>query len=61
MICLCPNHHEQFDDYGYYIDADTLEIKGLDGFEKKKIIMNKKHKIEKEFLKYHSDQYKKNN
>ena len=36
MICLCPNHHEQFDDYGYYIDADTLEIKGLDGFEKKK-------------------------
>ena len=26
MICLCPNHHEQFDDYGFYIDPETFEI-----------------------------------
>ena len=61
MICLCPNHHEQFDDYGYYIEPDTLEIKGLEEFEGKKITINKKHKIDKELLKYHYDQYKKNN
>jgi len=61
MICLCPNHHEQFDDYGYYIEPDTLEIKGLEGFEGKKITINKKHKIDNELLRYHSDQFKKNN
>ena len=61
MICLCPNHHEQFDDYGYYIDPETYEIKGLKGFEGKKITVNKKHKIDKEFLEYHSEQFKKNN
>ena len=61
MICLCPNHHEQFDDYGYYIEPDTLEIKGLEGFEGKKITLNKKHKIDKELLKYHYEQFKKNN
>ncbi len=61
MICLCPNHHEQFDDYGYYLDPETLEIKGLEGYEGKKINLNKKHKIDKEFLKYHYINYKKNN
>lgn len=61
MICLCPNHHEQFDDYGYYIEPDTLEIKGLEGFERKKITINKKHKIDNELLRYHYDQFKKNN
>ena len=61
MICLCPNHHEQFDDYGYYIEPDTLEIKGLEGFEGKKITINKKHKIDNELLRYHFDQFKKNN
>ena len=61
MICLCPNHHEQFDDYGYYIDPETYEIKGLKDFGGKKITVNKKHKIDKEFLEYHSEQFKKNN
>ena len=61
MICLCPNHHEQFDDYGYYIDPETLYIKGLENFEGKKITINNKHKIDKDFLVYHFQQYKKNN
>jgi putative restriction endonuclease len=61
MMCLCPNHHEQFDDYGYYIDPETLEIKGLENYEEKKIIINKKHKIDKDLLDYHFQQYKKNN
>jgi putative restriction endonuclease len=61
IICLCPNHHEQFDDYGYYIEPDSLKIKGLEGFEDKKITINKKHKIDKELLKYHYEQFKKVN
>ena len=61
MICLCPNHHEQFDDYGYYIEPETFELKGLENFEGKKITINNKHKIEKDFLVYHYQQYKKNN
>jgi predicted restriction endonuclease len=36
MICLCPNHHEQFDDYGYHIDPESFEIKRLENFEGKK-------------------------
>ena len=61
MICLCPNHHEQFDRYGYYINPENNEIVGIESFEGKKIIINKKHNIDKDFLKYHYDQYKKNN
>ena len=29
------------DDYGYYIEPETLEIKGLEGYEGKKIMINK--------------------
>jgi hypothetical protein len=34
---FCPNHHKQFDDYVYYIDPESFEIKGLENFEGKKI------------------------
>ncbi len=61
MICLCPNHHEQFDDHGFYIDSETSEIKGLEGYDGKKITLNKKHNIEKSFLKYHLKDYNRNN
>ena len=61
MICLCPNHHTQFDYYGFYIEPESFEIKGLNGFEGKKITLNKKHKIENRFLKYHKKEYTKNN
>ena len=60
MICLCPNHHEQFDDHGFYIDSETSEIKGLEGYDGKKITLNKKHNIEKSFLKYHLKDYNRN-
>ena len=42
IICLCPNHHSQFDVFGFYIDGDTFEIKGLKGYEGKKITIKKK-------------------
>tara|TARA_Y100000816_G_C26029742_1_gene539004 strand:+ start:48 stop:1178 length:1131 start_codon:yes stop_codon:yes gene_type:complete len=61
IICLCPNHHSQFDGYGFYIEAETLEIKGLDGYEGKKLEVKEEHNIDKEFFKYHFNQYKKHN
>ena len=48
IICLCPNHHSQFDGFGFYIDSETLEIKGLDGYEGKKLIVKDGHNIDKE-------------
>ena len=61
IICLCPNHHSQFDGYGFYVDPETLEIKGLDGYEGKKLTVKDGHNIDKEFFKYHYEQYKKHN
>lgn len=61
MLCLCPNHHKLFDKFGFYIEPESFEIKGLNGFEGKKITLNKKHKIENRFLKYHKKEYTKNN
>ena len=45
MLCLCPNHHDQFDNYSYYINPINLEIVGLDDFKGKKINIDKRHKI----------------
>ena len=50
MLCLCPNHHAQFDDRVFYIDPDNLKIIGLSQYEGKKIITSKKHKIDRKFL-----------
>ena len=61
IICLCPNHHSQFDGFGFYIDSETLEIKGLEGYEGKKLTIKDEHNIDKEFFKYHYEQYKKHN
>jgi putative restriction endonuclease len=63
VLCLCPNHHALFDRYGFYIDPDTLEIKDLNedliNNKKKKLTVKAKHKIEKEFLLYKYEVYKK--
>ena len=61
MLCLCPNHHEQFDKFSFYIDPSTLEVNGLKEFERKKILTSKRHSIDPEFLKYHLDLYFKHN
>lgn len=53
LICLCPNHHAQFDAYSFYIDENSLEIKGLKGFEGQKLTVSKQHKICREFFAYH--------
>ena len=53
IICLCPNHHAQFDAFSFYIDAETLEIKGLAGFEGKTLNLSRKNKNNSEFPEYH--------
>lgn len=61
MLCLCPNHHDQFDYYSFYIDPENLKIIGLKELENKKLTINHKHKIDKDFLIYRKEDYLKNN
>lgn len=59
LICLCPNHHAQFDAFAFYVDSINLQIKGLEGFEGKKLTLSKKHKINNDFFVYHAQLYEK--
>jgi len=59
MMCLCPNHHAQFDAFSFYIEPSSLEVVGLDGFENTKIKKSNRHKLDIKFLEYHKTQYKK--
>ena len=59
MLCLCPNHHDQFDAFAFTINPENLKIIGLNEFNDKKIQLNKKHNIDKQFLQYHFDEYEK--
>ena len=61
MLCLCPNHHDQFDYHSFYIEPETLTIVGLENFENSRLTVDKKHKIEKDFLKYRKEEYLINN
>ena len=60
MLCLCPNHHDQFDSYSFYIDSSSYKVTGLDGYDSKTITISKKHHIGKEFLDYHHSEFLKN-
>ena len=60
ILCLCPNHHSLFDNFGFYIDPETLEINGLANEKvNAKLTLNSKHKINKDFLQYKFEQFKK--
>ena len=61
MLCLCPNHHDQFDCFSYYIDSKTFEVRGLEGFQGKTLNFHPKHKIDPMFFEYQKNQYLKNN
>ena len=43
----------------FYIDPETFVIKGLEEYEEVKLTISNNHKIDKEFLEYHKNQYKK--
>ena len=59
MLCLCPNHHAQFDAFSFYIEPKNLEIKNLEGFEGKKIKI--KHQINREYFAYHKEIFNEKN
>ena len=59
MLCLCPNHHAQFDAFAYFVDADTLQIKGLAEFDGRSLLVSPKHQINRDFLAYHKNLYDK--
>ena len=60
LLCLCPNHHALFDSYGFYIDQE-LNIVSIDQElplnPENRLITTSKHKIDKQFLKYHQEKY----
>ena len=60
ILCLCPNHHSLFDEYGFTIN-EQFELIGLVEKlprNKDKILrVDKKHKINPEFLRYHNEKY----
>lgn len=50
MLCLCPNHHVLFDNGAISINND-LSLIGIEG----SILIKSKHKISKEYIKYHRE------
>lgn len=57
MLCLCPNHHEQFDALSFYIDPVNFMVVGLEEFQGKKINLSGRHKLDSDFLSYHKSLY----
>ena len=53
ILCLCPNHHTMFDLGTIAID-ENLTVLGLNGAA---LTVYPKHKISKEFLKYHREHH----
>ncbi len=56
ILCLCPNHHVQFD-YGYITIADDFSLISKDCSYNSKVLKVKysKHKIDSEMMRYHRD------
>ena len=61
MLCLCPNHHSQFDQYSFYIDPDSLEIIGLDELRNKELDVVNGHKLDRQFVSHHYEEFLKKN
>lgn len=57
MLCLCPNHHDQFDALSFYIEPANYDIKGLSDLAGSKLRIEKGHNPDAEFLEYHKQQY----
>ena len=57
MLCLCPNHHDQFDALSFYIESSNMKIVGLKEFKNKKLVIKPRHKIDIEFLDYQKERY----
>jgi len=53
LLCLCPNHHDQFDALGFSIEPNSSKIVGLSNFQDKMLTIDKKHGLGANFLKHH--------
>jgi putative restriction endonuclease len=53
ILCLCPNHHVQFDRCQFSINPETLELVGIPG----KLRTVPGHVVSAKYLKYHLKQY----
>jgi putative restriction endonuclease len=57
LLCLCPNHHDQFDALAFSIEPSTQKIVGLKDFEGKSLIVDKRHMLGEEFLRQHWERW----
>jgi hypothetical protein len=53
MLCLCPNHHKQFDGLTIYIDADRVVRSVRDSSWAWPLRLHPDHRIKEEHLSYH--------
>ena len=57
MLCLCPNHHDQFDALSFYIEPSSKAIVGLPEFDGRFLTCDPKHRIDDTFLAYHKREF----
>ncbi|MFE9458209.1 HNH endonuclease [Streptomyces californicus] len=53
LLCLCPNHHVEFDRLAIYIDEDWAVRRNSTGKIEYKLERHVDHVIEQEYLEYH--------
>jgi putative restriction endonuclease len=56
LLCLCPNHHRQFDAGGIYI-SDALRVFDLHGKHFGDLTVHQLHSIELNNIRYHREQF----
>ena len=61
LLCLCPNHHDQFDALAFAIDPSNNRIVGLNDLKGKPLTISGKHNLGKEFLLHHWRRWAKEN
>ncbi|ARE78898.1 HNH endonuclease [Streptomyces sp. Sge12] len=56
LLCLCPNHHKQFDHFGIYIDVDWAVRHTRSGEQVGTLTRIPEHRVDPEYVEYHRDQ-----
>ncbi|WP_371617918.1 HNH endonuclease [Streptomyces sp. NBC_00454] len=55
LLCLCPNHHKQFDHFGIYIDVDWAVRHTRSGEQIGTLTLIPGHRVDPEYVEYHRD------
>ncbi|MFF3833480.1 HNH endonuclease [Streptomyces sp. NPDC002458] len=53
LLCLCPNHHVEFDRLAIYIDEDWAVRRNSTGVVEYQLKLHADHVVEQEYLRYH--------